>query len=564
MKTEKEVLDYACEKFEEGEYDIALEMFVSLYERGYEREWVLENIYNCYMAGNEETFRETYGEQAESSMDYEDCILDFIPCREGEYYIFDKESCVFRGMFSIFAFQNAQPEEIFNELEYSAVAVALDWDLREQINVFTVARERKIYAVCQDVRRCMSFYKIPELNEYFKNMKIFSGFQSFQDYFHENRAVYLPKAFIGKKEARRELKRIWEQEHAYRLTPKGRSKENVLLTIAIPTANRGNQLLKRLENLLQMSYDAEVEIAVSKNCNRLYEEEYKQAGNISDARLNYYDHGKEIRNVLNWHYAAVMSCGKYVMLTSDEDDVIIDALEHYFKLLETHPDLSLIRPGSVQMYSGLLERRYGKKGWEAFEIVFLTQYHFPGMIVRHKDFVEADLLQYESYMENYYYRFYPHDWWCAILSQMGDCVLEPFLLYDDSQPVDVKQEWKALGCEEGYVPGWKTYESRIKQFQGMIEFLQSVLKIEDKERFEQYLRRAVDKTALLFEITKSTGFDLENYEREVDNFARAVVETIGKSCLEDRQKERELAYLAECCVNLYKHDGNPNISIEAL
>lgn len=565
VKTERELLDYACEKFEDGDYSTALEIFISLYEKKYEREWLLENIYNCYMSGNEETFRQTFREQAKDTVSYEECILDFIPFRDGEYFIFDKNLCVFKGLFSVSELQSAEPEDALKNIEFSAVALVIDWDFRNAQKILSTAKERKIYMISRDIRRCMSFWKIPELSEYLKNVKVFPDFEALQAYFHQNTAVYLPRIFVGKKEDQEELKRIRKEEHEYRLTPEGRNTSNVLLTIAIPTANRGNQLLKRMENLLQMPYDAEVEIAVSKNCNKFYEEEYTKVSNIKDARLNYYDHGKELWNILNWHYAAEMSCGEYVMLTSDEDDLFIEALEHYFKLLSTHPELSLVRPKSVDMYNGLTERKYGKKGWEAFELVFLTQYHFPGMIVRRKVFMEADLLRYECYRDtNYYYTFYPHDWWCSILSQKGDCVLEPILLYDDSQPINVQEENKALGYKDDFVPGWKSYESRIKQFQGIIEFLQSVIKVEDTERFEQYLNRAVGKTALLIKITRSTGFEPDNYENMIDQFAKVVVETIEKSCLNDGQKERELAYLANCCMELFQYDGNPEILVDVV
>ena len=46
----QELLAYACRKFEEKEYEAALEAFILSYSRGYEQEWVIETIYQCYVA----------------------------------------------------------------------------------------------------------------------------------------------------------------------------------------------------------------------------------------------------------------------------------------------------------------------------------------------------------------------------------------------------------------------------------------------------------------------------------------------------------------------------------
>ncbi len=55
--SENKILEQACVKFQEGKYGEALEDFISVYAKGYEKDWILENIYQCYMEGNEQEFR---------------------------------------------------------------------------------------------------------------------------------------------------------------------------------------------------------------------------------------------------------------------------------------------------------------------------------------------------------------------------------------------------------------------------------------------------------------------------------------------------------------------------
>lgn len=548
---EDELLLYACERFERGEYDAALEAFILVYQKGYEQHWVLDNIYRCYMAANEERFRKSYEKwNVKHKVAYEECTLDFIPYRDGEYYIYDKELAVFRGIFSIHELEEAQQDSAFENVEFSAAALVLNWDWRGVQGNLTTAKERNIYIVCYDAGRCLSFWKIPELREYLEHIKVFFDFEEFQAYFHENTSEYLPKVFCGNEKERECLLKIENEEHKYRLTPEGRSTENVLLTIAIPTTTRGNMLLKRIDNLLPMPYDAEIEIAISKNGNKFFETEYKQVSMIPDARIKYFDHVEELSCIYNWHYAIEMSNGKYVMLISDEDDVFIDKLEHYLKILSSYPDLCMVRPKSTDQYRLIDKRTYGKKGQEAFDLVFLRQSHFSGMIVRRHDFIEADLLSLEKYTDNMYYRYYPHEWWWMILSQKGDCMNEPVLLFDDSHPINHEEEVERLGTP--VVQEWKTFETRIEQFKGMIDFLQFILKIDDKMRYEKLLHRAINKIVHFFRVAVSTGYIPENYKEMIEQFMVVCIDVIEKSFLDTEQKISLLYRLNNYCLVLYE------------
>ena len=98
---EQDLLAYACDKFEQNKYDEALETFVLLYTRGYEKEWIRQNIYQCYVNCNDEEFRQTFESNINGTkIKYEDCSLDFVPYQEGKYYIFDKKEEQFVGVFS--------------------------------------------------------------------------------------------------------------------------------------------------------------------------------------------------------------------------------------------------------------------------------------------------------------------------------------------------------------------------------------------------------------------------------------------------------------------------------
>ena len=61
MENREELLyTYACEKFEQQKYDEALEAFILLYGKGYERDWIKNSIYQCYVDGNESQFKSVF------------------------------------------------------------------------------------------------------------------------------------------------------------------------------------------------------------------------------------------------------------------------------------------------------------------------------------------------------------------------------------------------------------------------------------------------------------------------------------------------------------------------
>ncbi len=554
---EKQLVDYACLRFEEGTYDEALEAFVLAYSKGYEREWILENIYACYMAGNEPLFREAYGKQGfDSGVSYEACTLDFIPYKDGEYYIFDKSCAEFCGKFSIVELEHIEPLEALKYVEFSAAAVEFDGNWGQYQELLTEAVNRKVYAVCHDMQRGMSYWKIPELEKYLTNVRMFSGLDDMQQYFHENTAVYLPKIVYG---GNQELSDLFDREHAYRLTPEGRNTENVLLTIAIPTANRGYLLPKRMENLLRMSYDSEIEIAISKNCTRFYEEDYAKIAAIPDARVNYYDHGKELKYYKNWHYAVEMSHGKYVLLVADEDEVILEALEHYLRLLSENWDLSMMRVKTVFQYSKLVKREFARKGRDAFLCAFLRQNYMSGLIVRREDFIQANLMELEEYKENTFYRYYPHEWWCAMLSQMGNIMFEPIELIAEGDSVlkdEVKmyREQGLLGNDEGTVgttafPKYSTYQARLEQFAGEVEFIKWFCK-SDMEWKSLALEKAINKLATMFALARDYEYDVDHFQSWIDEYAGQCMDVIDAEITDENQKVKLLQRVYNNCRDL--------------
>lgn len=554
----KQLVEYACLRFEEEKYDEALEAFVLAYSKGYEREWVLENIYACYMVGNESSFREAYEKQGfDSGVSYEACALDFIPYKDGEYYIFDKSCAEFCGKFSMVELENIEPLEALKHVEFSAAALEFDGDWNQYQNLLAEAVKRKIYAICRDMNRGMSYWKIPELGKYLVNVQMFPDRDSMQRYFHENTAVYLPKIVYGENQ---ELPDLLDQEHAYRLTPEGRNTENILLTIAIPTIARGNLVLERVRNLLKMTYDAEIEITISKNGVIYFEDEYLRVSQIDDARINYYDHRRALKYYENWRYAIEMSKGRYVLLVADEDDVRLESLEHYFKLLMNSSQIALLRARTDELYSSLNKRQYAKVGLDAFTLAFLRQNYISGLIIKRELFQQAHVQRFDCFQGNIFYQYYAHEWWCATLCMKGDYMEEPMSLIVEGDSRFEEEEQRinldahVTEDEEGeqrILPRYSTYQARLEQFGGQLEFLKWFCENDNKFMFVG-LHKAIDKMKYLFELARNYQYDRERFEDWVDQYAKASMAAINN--LKDINRQQLLLQrIYDNCLELLEY-----------
>jgi len=546
------LLEYAYDQFEQGVYDAALEAFILAYAKGYEKEWILNTIYNCYMIGNETEFREIYDIWYRSgrAVGYENCLLDFIPYCEGQYFIFDKENMVFRGRFSINSVTDINKSAVFLHTGFSALAAVVDWNWSKQVEVLLEAKYRKVYAICQDINRCGSFFKIPEMAEYAKNIVLFSDKEEFQEYFHEHTSEYLPKLCIGTDEEREALLAIINQEHAYRLTPEGRNTDRVLLTIGIPTYERGNLILKRLDNLKLLPYDSEIEFAISKNGTALYQEEYKSISRIPDALINYIGYDEDLTAWDNCKNVMRIASGKFVLIVSDEDNVIISALEHYLHLLSSNDALGMIRAKTQIQYAGIDETIYYKKGRSALFGGFLKQNYMSGAIYHREKFWKSGIEEWDKkyFLKNSFYTSYPHMWCQVLLSEMGDYMQDNVCLIAEGNSAyeDMKEQYEKTGNDlaeiyqwERNIPVYSTWESRIEQYKDAIEVIRDYADA-DCELEIRMIRDIQLKTIWLMYIVK------QHYRRqERVELINLLLEEFGLEFLDQEIKKRIMDFLVD-------------------
>lgn len=158
-------------------------------------------------------------------------------------------------------------------------------------------------------------------------------------------------------------------------------KMNPFLSICIPTFNRGPIVYDTVCNILK-SDRQDIEVVVSNNCSTDDTEELLKR--IKDKRFRYfkntYNNGADnLISVLTY------AQGEYLLLLSDEDDVVLRNLESYII------DLHKLKPAVMFGTSAVNRYRYAYKGnlymddcYEALKVLDFEQTYMSGYIYNRK------------------------------------------------------------------------------------------------------------------------------------------------------------------------------------
>jgi len=121
-------------------------------------------------------------------------------------------------------------------------------------------------------------------------------------------------------------------------------KSTPLVTIAIPTYNRASGYLPQaLQCALRQTYQ-NLEIFISDNCST--DKTPALVSSISDPRIRYFRHPKNIGGNNNFNFCIQEAKGKYLLLLHDDDMIDPDFVETCIKAAEGAGEPGLIRTGT--------------------------------------------------------------------------------------------------------------------------------------------------------------------------------------------------------------------------
>ena len=132
------------------------------------------------------------------------------------------------------------------------------------------------------------------------------------------------------------------------------------VTIGIPTYNRADGYLKlTLKSALNQTYQ-NLEIIVADNCSTDNTENY--VNNISDPRIRYFRHNKNIHPNDNFNFCLEQAKGDYFLLLHDDDLIDDDFVEICMDSVSHNTDSGIIRTGTriIDGNGNVLEKAFNR------------------------------------------------------------------------------------------------------------------------------------------------------------------------------------------------------------
>ncbi len=290
-----------------------------------------------------------------------------------------------------------------------------------------------------------------------------------------------------------EIDSLTEIEQKLTLLEKG-EKSDIVLSIAIPSYNRGHRALASIEKLMSASKDLEVEFIVSNNGSTENKEGYNKIKEyaIQDSRILYNEFTENQYFIGNFWKVILMARGKYVMLCSDEDEVIIENLEEYIMLLKSNPMLGVVRSSEAGGYYCSEVNEYKISGDEACSSFFLRNNYMSGIIYR-TDCITEEFIRMisEKNKDNKAFYYYPHEF-----LDMYICAEYDFCAY--KRPLFKKGTAEP---EDSELLEYNVCTSRLLQHSGFTELLNQIEFQNIDITMGQYIKLC-NKTFFLLSLSK--------------------------------------------------------------
>ncbi|WP_022761357.1 glycosyltransferase family A protein [Butyrivibrio sp. AD3002] len=441
-------LQEAISLFEQNKYIQALNEFISVYNCTQSEEIknsIVTTISDCFIIPNDKEFREAYKENTSFFKEncnymncnipqYDDLTMDMIPASDNCFFVWNNNSESFEG--NIELEEDKCPDDNYGTLLIYGGEIELFDEIR-------ATKYRKIYVVLPDVesrRRFFSYCKIPGLMEKcLDNCYFYESLQQFENHIVEN-GLYIPRKVIGiEKEI---LHDVFERVHDIRIRKEKITKP--LISISIPSRNRGEATLNNVNHLRKLQYDEEIEIVVSNNGSTVGLDKYEEISRIADedSRVVYgsfppADFSASIEQVVS------LSNGEFVVLCADEDRFYLECIEDclnfvFFNRGKGGILFRLRNNKNIILYDDYdNENDVFNSVLSAFSTNYITGICFNNNLLKDNKIVEKLSAMYRG--KNSYYAAYPHNTILAYLVRgygfVGKAPIA-FLKYDVSEEIE--------------------------------------------------------------------------------------------------------------------------------
>lgn len=482
-------------------------ILIECYNNNFNQKNIL-NLFNLkFWSSQKETFRNHYMNNIEyfhislQMPSYDELPFLFIPSDENTYFYYDKMNNIMDGPLD-FSLPPSTQED--SKALYEPSIIYYEWNLSLMKDLFDCNKYGSIYIIPESTYNLLAFastLSLPIIRKYYdKNHELilYSSFADFLSSLSCDENLPIPQSILCSSVNINIdiIKNSIFEIHTHRIANKRTCKP--ILSICIPTYNRGQVALEKVQQLITSTYDIEIEFVISDNGSTIEADKYliieKMSSNDSRILYNHFDTNHQF--IGNFWKVLFMSTANHSLLISDEDYTILSALPHYLGLLIKYPQIGVIRSADSRWYTPTyLQNAYISSGKNAILHFFLRNNYMSG-IIYNCSVINEDLMRLfnQRYSNNEAFKHYPHEFIDMYLCNLFDFLSDTTQLFTCGDALLYSDSINSSGQYE-----YQTKVSRLLQLKGFIELINYLDSLDDLTRFYLY-EMVCHKTFMLLKI----------------------------------------------------------------
>jgi cellulose synthase/poly-beta-1,6-N-acetylglucosamine synthase-like glycosyltransferase len=461
-----------------AEYEHFFNMLIKAQENGYSRDEIKKVLLEAFIEPNLNEFKTTYqaniefllsNQYIEKSVSFQELPYWLLPSGvANEYYMYDKEQKLIKEKISLYTYQNKQLPPTSDA--FSDYLLLESWNWNSILTNTNALRkeDKKTYIVLDDIGKSLACLQGALLNkDVISNVLILDSLSSMNEYFASCNAS-LPRNIIDLVNKNEEAQNIIHETHNDRIIKEKRTGDHILLSICIPSYNRGKRAYDNVIHLLKTYYDEEIEIVVSNNGTQNETKEfYDKIRGIDDVRLNYFSFEENQGFSINVCKVCEVARGKFILLISDEDLVDLNVLDKIMNMLSQTKETLAIVKTSTTSQGRPPSFKTAKLGKDALLTYMLTSNYMSGIILNNELLKQHRGLEYiRENLDNSVCLWYPHMFLELLLSQYGNVQGTELILIHEGKAEKTDFDEKVIRGSELKMPYYATIDGRLEQHEG--------------------------------------------------------------------------------------------------
>lgn len=447
-----------------------------------------------------------------------------LPTIEKNYYfLYDKQKHVIIKRLLIM--DSNEIEELITTDVFSNYLCDIDYEPFQLISISNAAklRNKKAYVVIRDIQKFLASLQGSKLSmKNIDHLVIFEHANAFKQYF-ENSSQYLPRNVSERQSGDYSLTNIIKSLHYNRLNNAPKEEKSVLLSIGIPSYNRGHRALLNIKHLLQLCYDYEVEFIVSNNGTvNETKEQYDEISAIKDSRITYFSFDTNQGFSKNFTKVCELAKGQYILFISDEDYIDINVLPSILDMLSNYEETLAIMKTSTTVQIKW-EDVTASMGESALSTFMFTSNYMSGHIFNRELIQQYKAIDYlKLNQNNNIVYWYPHMYLELLLAQYGDIISTSNLLVLEGKAEKTEFE-KSVIASNVSIPHYATIESRLEQHRDFLIILSQLeINLRNLDWYRKMHLYLCNKTFALCKLSLNkyylmTGQDITTLKKKVLN-----------------------------------------------